>query len=226
VAKRRERVNRDADNSKFGFNTIKKELDPSRLLANVSRTHGVVFDKYEVTKGKDGSDCIRVGRRKLNVSDFLTQELHLPWGEAALILKQSYAEQVGSAVLANPRPVPNRDFLDKYRRDWLPKQRENRENEWKAQKQSEQERRTELRREYLVECLAVRNNKALQPAERKAALSVVNSDKNLQERYNQRREAIQAGREYFAQSQAKQVIQKPEPDQPEQNMQPDRDHSR
>jgi hypothetical protein len=176
-AERRERVNRDADNSKFEFNTIKKELDASRLLANVSRTHGVMPDKYQVTKSKDGSDRIRVGGRNLNVSDFLTQELHLPWRDAARILKQSYAEQVSCAVLQNPHPVPNRDLWDEYRSDWLPKQREHRDKAWQVQKQREQARRADLRREYLVEYQSVRHNKALQPAERKAALSVVNMGK-------------------------------------------------
>lgn len=67
-------------------------------------------DKYEVTKGKDGGDRIRCGRRNLNVSDFLTQELHLPWRDAAPILQQTYADQIGHAAPQQARPALRRDL--------------------------------------------------------------------------------------------------------------------
>ncbi|ENO90959.1 relaxase/mobilization protein, partial [Thauera sp. 28] len=38
------------------FAQIKRELDARRLLAHLSKTHGVIPEKYEVTKGRDGSD--------------------------------------------------------------------------------------------------------------------------------------------------------------------------
>ena len=142
------------------------------MLASVSRTHGVMPDKYEVTKGKDGGDRIRCGRRNLNVSDFLTQELHLPWRDAAPILQQTYAEQIGHAAPQQARPAPRRDLWAEYRREWQPQQRERREQDWQEQKKREQERRAELRREYLAERRAVQNDRALKPAARKAALSV------------------------------------------------------
>ena len=171
-AERRERAARGADGGRAGFDTIKRELDAARLLAAVSRTHGVMPDKYEVTKGKDGGDRIRCGRRNLNVSDFLTQELHLPWRDAAPILQQTYTEQVGHAAPQQARSAPRRDLWADYRREWQPQQRERREQDWQAQKKREQERRAELRREYLAERRAVQNDRTMKPTERKAALSV------------------------------------------------------
>ena len=171
-AERRERVASGTDSSRAEFTAIKRELDAARLLASVSRTHGVMPDKYEVTKGKDGGDRIRCGRRNLNVSDFLTQELHLPWRDAAPILQQTYAEQIGHAAPQQARPAPRRDLWAEYRREWQPQQRERREQDWQEQKKREQERRAELRREYLGERRAVQNDRAMKPAERKAALSV------------------------------------------------------
>ena len=44
-----------------------------RLLAAVARSHGVIPEKYQVSKAKDGSDRIKCGTRNLNVSDFLTR---------------------------------------------------------------------------------------------------------------------------------------------------------
>ena len=69
-----------------------------------------------VTKAKDGSDRIRCGRRNLNVTDFLTQELHLPWREAAPILQRTYAEQQGREVQQPARSAPRRDLWADYRR--------------------------------------------------------------------------------------------------------------
>lgn len=196
-AERRERAARGTDSSRAEFNTIKRELDASRLLASVSRTHGVMPDKYEVTKGKDGGDRIRCGRRNLNVSDFLTQELHLPWRDAAPILQQTYTEQIGHAAPQQARPALRRDLWAEYRRDWQPQQRERREQDWQEQKKREQERRAELRREYLGERRAVQNDRALKPAERKAALSVssmgkVVKDIELRKAIAGEREALKA----------------------------------
>lgn len=171
-AQRRESAARDTQNSRPEFDTIKRELDAARLLAHVSRTHGVMPDKFEVTKGQDGGDRIRCGRRHLNVSDFLTKELHLPWRDAAPILQQTYAEQISHIQPQQARGVARRDLWDDYRREWQPQQRELREQEWQKQKVREQERRAELRQEYLSGRQAIQNDRALKPSERKAALSV------------------------------------------------------
>ncbi len=51
---------------------IRQGLDASRLLAELSHTHGVRPAKYAVTTDRDGADRIRAGSRNLNVSDFLS----------------------------------------------------------------------------------------------------------------------------------------------------------
>lgn len=154
IAEHHEKAARGTDAGRAEFDMIKRELNAARLLAVVSRTHGVIPEKYEVTKAKDGSDRVKCGRRNLNVSDFLTQELHLPWREAAPILRRTYAEQRGREVQQPARSAPRRDIWADYRRDWQPQQRERREQDWTAQKQREQERRAELRRQYRAELKA------------------------------------------------------------------------
>ncbi|GAE59226.1 hypothetical protein XPN_1132, partial [Xanthomonas arboricola pv. pruni MAFF 301427] len=133
--------------------------------------------KYEVTKAKDGSDRIRCGRRNLNVTDFLTQELHLPWREAAPILRGTYAEQQGREVQQPARSAPRRDLWADYRREWQPQQRERREQDWQTQKQREQERRAEQRRQYQAERRAIQNDSTMKATERKAALSLARMEK-------------------------------------------------
>lgn len=176
-AERRERAVRGTDSSRAEFNTIKRELDAARLLASVSRTHGVMPDKYEVTKGKDGGDRIRCGSRNLNVSDFLTQELHLPWRDAAPILQQTYAAQIGHAAPQQARPALRRDLWADYRKEWQPQQRERKECEWKAQLARDKQRWGDLRAAYQAERRAIQSSKDMKPAERKAALSVAGMGK-------------------------------------------------
>lgn len=176
-AERRERADRGADSSRTEFTTIKRELDAARLLASVSRTHGVMPDKYEVTKGSDGGDRIRAGRRNLNVSDFLTKELHLPWRDAAPILQKTYAEQISRQEPQQTRNVPHRDLWDSYRREWLPQQRERKEQDWQEQHERDKQRRAELRRTYEVERRAIQNDRTVKPVERKAALSLARMGK-------------------------------------------------
>jgi len=176
-AERRERSARGTDSSRAEFNTIKRELDAARLLASVSRTHGVMPEKYEVTKGKDGSDRIRCGSRNLNVSDFLTQELHLPWREAAPMLQQTYAAQIGHAEPQQARPALRRDLWADYRKEWQPQQRERKEREWQAQLARDKQRRDDVRAAYQAERRAIQNNRDMKPTERKAALSVASMGK-------------------------------------------------
>ena len=196
-AERRERAARGTDSSRAEFNTIKRELDAARLLASVSRTHGVMPEKYEVTKGKDGGDRIRCGSRNLNVSDFLTQELHLPWREAAPMLQQTYAAQIGHAEPQQARPALRRDLWADYRKEWQPQQRERKEREWQAQLARDKQRRDDVRAAYQAERRAIQNNRDMKPAERKAALSVasmgkVTDDIRLRQEKNAEHAALKA----------------------------------
>lgn len=192
-AERRERAARGTDSSRAEFTAIKRELDAARLLATVSRTHGVMPDKYEVTKGKDGGDRIRCGRRNLNVSDFLTQELHLSWRDAAPILQQTYAEQIGHAAPQQARPALRRDLWADYRKEWQPQQRESKEREWQAQLTRDKQRREDARAIYQAERRAIQNDRGIKPVERKAALSVASMGKVADDiRLKQEKEAEHA----------------------------------
>jgi hypothetical protein len=76
------------------FRSIRKNLDAERLLISLSKSHGLMIEKYSIHKGKDGSDRILAGKHHHNVSDFLTKEMNLPWVEASTLLRKVYAEQV------------------------------------------------------------------------------------------------------------------------------------
>jgi hypothetical protein len=92
------------------FREIKQKLDARRLLAELSHSHGIVVEKYEVTTAADGSSRIRAGNRHLNVADFLTKEVRLPWADAATILRHAYGRQVHQHPNSAPRVAPDREL--------------------------------------------------------------------------------------------------------------------
>ena len=96
VAEQRDRYEQAEDKERYA--EIKKHLDCTQLLNNLSHSHGLNPSVYEVTQAKDGTPRVKAGSRQLTPSDFLTKELGLPWKEAAPILRKSYELQIGSKI--------------------------------------------------------------------------------------------------------------------------------
>lgn len=166
---------------------IKQQLDGRSLLAAVSHSHGVDSDKYVITSGQDGGDRIRCGSRQLNVSDFLTKELHVPWREAEPLLQRVYAAQLAKASVP-VRRAPTGELWREYRTEWQPQQREAKAAAWAAQKVSAQQRRGAIRQMFTEQRQRIDGDQALGKAERQAALSVARMEKAVAE--TQLREVI------------------------------------
>lgn len=149
------------------FQEIKQRLDARRLLAELSRSHGVIVTKYQVTAAADGSARIRAGNRNLNVCDFMTKEMRLPWAEAATILRHSYSRQVDRHPEVAPKVPPSptlwRQFQDQRR------ERGGLRMQLAAQLASERARQDALKERFDE---ARRATMGLSAVERKAALSV------------------------------------------------------
>lgn len=159
---------------------IKQRLDARRLLAHLSDSHGVIPEKYEVLEGKDGAPRIRAGTRNLNVSDFLTKELNLPWSEASGILREVYAEQIGRDPEPQRRQQPRQQLWQEYQ-EHRKRERAQRATRWDEQRQSETTRRQALKREWYARRSAIQGNRMLKGASRKAALSVARMERVIQE---------------------------------------------
>ncbi|MGJ7915541.1 LPD7 domain-containing protein [Massilia sp. LXY-6] len=153
------------------FQEIKQQLDARRLLAELSHSHGIIVEKYEVSTAADGSARIRASNRHLNVADFLTKEVRLPWTEAATILRYSYGRQLDRNQTSSPRVPPDRTLWRQFQ-----DQRRGRgglRSQLAVQLASEKARR-EVIKEQLVE--AKRAAAALPAAQRKAALSIARTE--------------------------------------------------
>ena len=168
-----ERRTAGSDIERSEFREIKANLDAQRLLDTLSRTHGLIVDKYAVTKGADGGDRIRAGTRNLNVSDFLTKELNLSWADAAQVLRTTYRAQTGLEMEAaspkRPEPTPAlwREFMLQ-RASFGQADRA----VWTAQLQSERERRETIRSAFRAARNAISEDAKLPRARIKAALSM------------------------------------------------------
>jgi hypothetical protein len=184
---------------------IRSKLDARHLLAHVSRTHGVMPEKYEITKAKDGTDRIKCGTRNLSTSDFLTKEMNLSWKEAAPILRDSYAEQLGREP-RRERHAPKRVLWTEYRNDWKPKQQAAKTHEWQVQRDSEKTRRADIRDAFYGQRSSLQGNRKLTKAAKKSALSVARMEKVVKE--GKLREAIKIERQAL-----KEKYQKPAAEQ-------------
>lgn len=171
---------------------IKKSLDASRLLAALSASHGVIPEKYEITKAKDGSDRIKCGTRNLNVSDFLTKEINLPWKDAEKVLRDSYAKQLGQELRHEPRQEPRRQLWAEFQEARSGKAQQ-RGMQWESQRDSERERREGIKKEFYAKRSKIQGDRGTTPAARKAALSVARMERILKE--NALRDQVRAERE-------------------------------
>lgn len=82
-------------------------LEASRVLDHVSKSHGIDPTAYQVVTDKDGKQLIQAeGGKAMDAANFLTKTMHLDYRtEAAPILRQCYAEQLAKAYTA-PRHAP------------------------------------------------------------------------------------------------------------------------
>lgn len=149
------------------FQQIKAKLDAGRLLAELSVSHGVIIDKHEVSVAADGSGRIRCGNRNLNVSDFLTKEMRLPWAESAAILRDAYSRQVALHPALAPRQAPSQALWRQFQDER--KGRGGQRQLLTQQLASERARRDALRQSLERNRLSAQ---ALPSTQRKAALSI------------------------------------------------------
>lgn len=162
----------------------KQKLDAGRLLAELSRTHGLIPEKYEVTKAKDGSDRIKCGTRNLNVSDFLTKEMNMPWKEAAQTLRASYSNQLGREAKLEPRQQPRQQLwaeFQEHRKGKAQQQQRQRTTQVDSQRNNERERREAIKKEFYAKRSKAQGDCGASAAQRKAAVSVARMERLLKE---------------------------------------------
>ena len=151
---------------------IKKQLNATELLRDLSQSHGLITQKYVITKGKDGSDRIVCGTRQLNVADFLTKEMGLSWKEAKQQLEHSFARQ------RDPNAQKSTEYdREEFSQRWQPSHKKERKQAWKAQYDNEKAYRFAIRKTFSTEKNAIYADDSLSKSDRKIALSISRMNK-------------------------------------------------
>jgi hypothetical protein len=163
------------------FQEIKQNLDARRLLSELSQSHGVIPEKYEVTKAKDGSDRIKCGNRNLNVSDFLTKELNMPWKDAAKALQEAYGRQQGKEPARSQNQQPKRQLWSEFQDYKKSTIQQRNALQWDEQRLKEKSLREAIKKEFYAKRSKVQGNSSLSPAQRKAAVSIARMERLTQE---------------------------------------------
>ncbi len=153
------------------FSQIRLRLDATRLLAELSHSHGVRPNKYIVVSDREGGDRIRAGRRHLSVSDFLTKELNLRWGEASALLRAVYQRQLDDHPVPSVKELPRAALwraFSVHRDAYLVERRA----AWATQMESEQFRRAEIRTRFQEARATIKADTTRRSADRRAATSI------------------------------------------------------
>ncbi len=174
------RQSRAISGQKAEFAEIRLQLDARRLLAELSHTHGVRPNKYAVVEGRDGGHRIRAGRRHLNVSDFLTKELNLPWSEAAPLLRAVYQRQADGHPVPAERELPRAALWRAFSAD-RDTHIQSRRAAWVTQTATERARRDAIRQAFQDTRAGIKGNPDLRPAGRRAATSIAQVERIGQE---------------------------------------------
>ena len=95
------------------FKEIRRDLDAQHLLAYAQLKFGVDPAQHPVSKAKDGSARIKVGKYNYNVSDFLTKHIGLEWAKASNLLVELYEKQQAGIT---EKPMSKVVLLDEWRR--------------------------------------------------------------------------------------------------------------
>lgn len=167
---RNEATKRQSGGIRSEFQQIKQDLAADRLLGALSHSHGLIPEKYAIWKGRDGADRIRCGSRSLNVSDFLTKEMNLSWGEASQILRTVYREQVEKDPDYRVRRPPQERLWAQFQEHRRETYRQARAG-WAAQGVSERDRRAAIRDDFRRTRAAVQDNPHLTASQKRAAMS-------------------------------------------------------
>ncbi len=180
-------------NDKERYAEIRKNLDCNRLLARLAHSHGVKPQLYQVTTADDGTPRIQCGTNARTPNDFLTKELGLAWRDAAPILRDCYAAQLGHEP-QKPRNTHRPALWSDYRA-WRQIRTERRATDWERQKESEQARRAEIKRQFHADKGRLQGDRSLSATERKAALSLarmqrIEAEKQLREAIKTERDAL------------------------------------
>ena len=153
----------DSIKSKSTFFQVQNDtkfLAADILLELVARTHGVIPEKYFITKGYDGTDRIKCGNNNYTPADFLTKELHLKYSEAIPLLQTALQMQKEVYIEMGYDPQKKPYLFHEYKA-WLVQYKTQKEKAYNQYKTDVKDKRLTLREDYKAKIKSVRQDPKL-----------------------------------------------------------------
>lgn len=172
---KKEQIEQRTRIQELDFKKIKEDIDAHRVLMSLSHSHGVLVEKYRITKARNGSDRIKCGTKNYNVSDFLTKELHFSWLQASAIMQSVYNKQICLENFVQKRGLPDKGIWAEYQtylRSNSTKIAHERRMRWEMQRECEKIRLARIKSDFYEKKRELYADKSRTAAERRAAISI------------------------------------------------------
>jgi hypothetical protein len=108
---------------------IRKNLKADILLELTEKTHGVMPEKYSITKNTSGEDRVKCGEHNYSVIDFCRKELGLNWDESFKLLRTAELMQREVDRVIEPHPT-SVELFSEYS-EWFKQYKNRRDSELK-----------------------------------------------------------------------------------------------
>lgn len=124
-------INHKIENTAFKSETeqIRKSLNADILLELTEKTHGVIPEKYTITKNTSGEDRIKCGGNNYSVIDFCRKEMGLNWDESFKVLRTAELMQREVDRVIESRPTPAELFAEY--KEWFKQYKNRKDSELK-----------------------------------------------------------------------------------------------
>lgn len=133
-------INHKIESSVFKIETemIRKNLKADVLLELTEKTHGVIPEKYSITKNTSGEDRIKCGEHNYSVIDFCRKEMGLNWNESFKVLRTAELMQreVDRVIESSSTPA---ELFAEYK-EWFKQYKNRKDTELKTLRDSVKEK--------------------------------------------------------------------------------------
>lgn len=166
------------DKHEVRITELNSQIKATVLLELAQKTHGINPDIYSISSDANGADRIKCGSRNLNVIDFTTKELNLPFKEAIPYLKNVLNAQ--HDITRDVEIKTNQRYLNNEYQKWFEDFKASKNINLNKLSAEYKTKRTEILKAIKDNQQNVRTNNSLSPTQKQYELLILKSQKILE----------------------------------------------
>lgn len=172
-----ETANREimSEKHELSLGELNKLIKADALLELAEKTHGINPELYFISVDMNGNDRIKCGKRNLNMVDFVTKELNLPFKEALPYLQNVY--QMQNNITREKPVLRDKKYLQDEYKEWFKNYKLDKTKAINETKANFIIQRKNILQKYNDSITAIKNNKALDKTKRSFEISLAKSQK-------------------------------------------------